>query len=101
MGLLQFWPGGRVPGGSYRDQEPEVLDVGVGMRPEKVGKGQGTGFVAAILTFAHEQFRPRRLRVSIAAFNARSQKVFANLSFKEISRFRRKSDGMEFIQLER
>ncbi|MFN2149938.1 MAG: GNAT family N-acetyltransferase [Anaerolineales bacterium] len=100
-GFCCFGREARVPGGSYRHQEPEVLDVGVGMRPEKVGKGQGTRFVAAILTFAHEQFRPRRLRVSIAAFNARSQKMFANLGFKEISRFRRKSDGMEFIQLER
>jgi RimJ/RimL family protein N-acetyltransferase len=71
------------------------------MHPGLVGQGHGSGFVAAILAFAREAFAPQRFRVTIAAFNERSQRTFRKLGFRETSRFTRDGDGLEFIQLER
>jgi hypothetical protein len=41
MGYCCFGGEARVLGGKYTGNDAEVLDVGLGMKPEKVGKGQG------------------------------------------------------------
>jgi RimJ/RimL family protein N-acetyltransferase len=101
VGFCCFGEDARVPGGVYTRGEPDVLDVGVGMHPELVGKGQGSAFIAAILGFAVKEFNPAAFRVTIAAFNQRSQRVFFGLGFRETGSFDRDGDGMRFVQLER
>lgn len=100
-GYCCFGEQARVPGGDYAQGEPQVLDLGLGMHPQRVGLGSGRAFVDAILAFGREAFSPGRFRVSIAAFNKRSLKTFQNMGFLEGSRFTRKNDGMTFVQLER
>jgi RimJ/RimL family protein N-acetyltransferase len=101
LGFCCFGKEARVPGGNYLDEEPEVLDVGLGMRPEKLGQGYGKSFIGAILAFAMDEFEPVKFRVSIAAFNLRSQRAFLGQGFIEVTRFGRDNDGMEFVQLEK
>ncbi len=81
--------------------KPEVLDVGVGMRPDMTGQGLGCRFVAAVLEFAAQKFAPRILRATIAGFNRRSARVFESLGFERMCRFERLADGLEFWQLEK
>ena len=100
-GYCCFGAEARVPGGAYREGEPDVVDVGLGMHSGMVGKGHGKAFVAAILAFAAGAFKPERIRVTIAAFNERSQRTFLGLGFTKTNRFNRDGDGMEFVQLER
>ena len=100
-GYCCFGEQARVPGGDYAQGEPHVLDVGLGMHPQRVGRGSGKAFVEAILAFARGAFSPGRFRVSIAAFNKRSLKTFQNLGFLEESRFTREKGGKTFVQLER
>jgi RimJ/RimL family protein N-acetyltransferase len=101
LGFCCFGEEARVPGGNYFDQDPGPLDVGLGMRPDKVGHGLGRLFIEAILAFAQNEFGMSKFRVSIASFNLRSQRAFIAQGFKEYIRFRRTSDGMEFTQLQR
>jgi len=101
IGYCCFGSEARVPGGDYHDSEPLVIDLGVGMHPGMVGKGLGTEFVDAILHYATGEFSPERFRVSIAAFNERSQRTFLKLGFVETASFKRVTDGMRFVQLER
>jgi RimJ/RimL family protein N-acetyltransferase len=101
IGYCCFGGEARVPGGDYRDTEPLVIDVGVGMHPGMVGKGLGAAFVDAILHYAAGEFSPERFRVSVAAFNQRSQRTFLKLGFVETASFKRVTDGMRFVQLER
>ncbi|MCO5197746.1 MAG: GNAT family N-acetyltransferase [Anaerolineae bacterium] len=79
-----FGDDGRVPGGDY---DADALDIGIGMRPNLTGQGYGTGLTEAIVTFAVTTFRPKLLRVTIAAFNKRAQRVVENNGFHAISRF--------------
>jgi ribosomal-protein-alanine N-acetyltransferase len=101
IGYCCFGEEAKVLGGDYTASELDVIDVGLGMHPAKVGKGLGKEFIDAIFRFATHEFKPGRLRVTIAAFNLRSQKAFLKSGFVQTHRFLRKGDGVEFVQLER
>jgi RimJ/RimL family protein N-acetyltransferase len=101
IGYCCFGKEARVSGGEYSDLEQLVIDVGIGMHPEMIGKGLGMAFVDTVLRFASEEFNPGRFRASIAAFNKRSQKTFQKLGFIETHNFERDGDGMGFVQFER
>jgi ribosomal-protein-alanine N-acetyltransferase len=101
MGFCCFGQEGRVEGGEYESNEFGTLDVGVGMSPERIGKGLGDDFIRAILKYGLDSFEPTTFRVSIADFNLRSQRAFLSQGFAEVARFNRPSDGMLFIQFER
>ena len=68
----------RVPGLPTDD---EVLDVGVGMRPDLVGRGTGASFAAAFLDFAVTRTAARRFRVVVKDWNARSLRLVERLGF--------------------
>jgi len=100
VGFCCFGLEARVMGGNYMGDD-SILDVGVGMRPDRVGRGDGRDFVDAILSYAMKRFKPRRFRVTIAEFNQRSLKTFLSLGFNETHRFSRLDENLVFIQLER
>ncbi len=91
----------QVPGGEYLVNTPEVLDIGVGMKPNLTGAGRGHKFVSAILEYASERFTPSRFRVTVADFNHRSLKTFGKHGFKESHHFIRELAEIPFTQLER
>lgn len=78
VGFCCFGFEGQVPGGDYA---LEALDVGIGMRPALTGQGLGNEFLAVVLAYAAEEYVPKRLRATIAAFNRRSQRVFQKHGF--------------------
>jgi RimJ/RimL family protein N-acetyltransferase len=101
VGYCCFGVDAQVPGGDYDKGEPDILDVGVGLRPDLTGKGHGFNFVSAILKFAEELYQPEIFRVTVAAFNLRSVKTFQKLGFKETGSFTRDMISLDFVQLER
>ena len=80
FGYCCFGREARVPGVS---EEPGTLDIGYGMRPERVGEGLGRAFVTTIVDFAIEEFSPQQMRVLILSWNHRSRKVAEALGFQE------------------
>lgn len=98
VGYCCFGDDATVPGGDY---SRPALDIGWGMRPDLMGQGRGTAFVAAIVAFAEATYAPPATRVTIAEFNGRSQRVAAANGFVlETGRFAG-PDGMRFVVLER
>ena len=91
----------QVPGGEYLINMPEILDIGVGMKPNLTGVGRGHKFVSAILEYARERFHPDRFRVTIADFNLRSLKTFQSLGFKIQGSFVREMVDIHFFHLEK
>ena len=61
--------------------EPGMLDIGYGMKPERMGGGDGRRFVAAILEFALQCHDPRRLRLFVLDWNEHSRRVAAAHGF--------------------
>ena len=78
LGYCCFGAPARVSGAS---EDPGTLDVGYGLAPCRMGGGQGSRFVAAILEFAHERYHAQSFRLSILDWNERSKKVAARLGF--------------------
>lgn len=91
----------RVPGGEYRLVEPEVLDLGVGLKPSLTGKGLGVLFVQSVLDYGALTYQPQLFRATIAGFNQRSLRTFQNLGFKIQNSFIRELADTEFFQLDR
>ncbi len=97
LGVCNFGADGRVPGGEYDD---DAIDVGIGMRPDLTGQGKGHLYAAAVFAFAHEQYPDSKLRVTIAEFNHRSQRVCEKHGFQVTQRFLRPKDQMPFVIME-
>jgi RimJ/RimL family protein N-acetyltransferase len=100
-GYCCFGLDAQVPGGEYSQNGPEVLDIGVGMKPGLTGRGYGTTFVANILDYGRNTYNPEVFRATIASFNQRSLKTFQNLGFTIKGSFIRELARIEFYQLEK
>ena len=96
-----FGADARVQGGNYRRGEPEVIDLGVGLRPDLTGKGLGKVVIREVMEFALKTYRPKSLRVTIAEFNIRSIRAFQSCGFTRTHRFIRSGGDRAFLQLEK
>ncbi len=94
VAFCSFGADGQVPGGDY---SADALDIGLGVRPDRTGQGEGITYVNQVVDFALATFIPPALRVTIAAFNHRAQRVWQNAGFVEVSRFGRERDQMSFV----
>ena len=92
--FCSFGTDGQVAGGDYRT---EAVDIGMGVRPNLTGCGLGAMFAGVAIDFAQKTFAPPRLRVTIAEFNRRAQKVWERHNFVPVQRFRANYGGRPFI----
>lgn len=80
VGFACFGVEARVPG---LLEQPGVLDVGVGMRPDLTGQGRGRKFAQAVLDHGREVADARVLRAVVQDWNIRSRRLLATLGFAE------------------
>jgi [ribosomal protein S18]-alanine N-acetyltransferase len=97
VGFLCIGEEARVPGIS---EEPDVVDVGVGMHPELVGQGYGARFGEAVL----EHLRTggaSRARAVVQSWNERSIRAARRMGFVETARHVCRQDGrdVEYVVL--
>jgi RimJ/RimL family protein N-acetyltransferase len=97
VGFLCIGEEARVPGIA---EEPDVVDVGVGMRPELVGQGHGARFGEAVL----EHLRTvgaSRARAVVQSWNERSLRTAHRMGFVENARHVCKQNGrdVEYVVL--
>jgi [ribosomal protein S18]-alanine N-acetyltransferase len=85
----------QVPGGDYSE---DALDVGLMVKPELTGRGLGAAFAGEVIKNGIERYVPKKLRVTIAAFNKRAIRTWEKNGFQQTQTFKRMSrDSMEFI----
>jgi RimJ/RimL family protein N-acetyltransferase len=72
-----------------------ALDVGLGMRPDLIGRGLGEEFAHAGLRFAREVYSPPAFRLTVAAFNFRAIRVYERAEFETVERFGAPTLGAE------
>ena len=88
----------------YFDWQGNVVDVGIGLRPELTGHGLGESFLRAQLDYATSQWSPATFRLFVAAWNGRAIRLYERLGFSEVGRQTRHFELVgehEFIQMER
>lgn len=98
VGFCCFGAEARVPGGDY---STPAVDLGLGVRPDLTGRGQGRSYLAAVTGFAERTFEPPALRLTVAAFNARAIRLYHNAGFREVQRFTSTFGGRPFLVMGR
>jgi ribosomal-protein-alanine N-acetyltransferase len=61
----------------------EVVELGIGLRPDLVGRGLGSAFMRAQLEFARARWSPRLFRLHVASWNTRAIRLYEQLGFRE------------------
>ena len=84
VGFVTFGSDGHVPGGDYTS---DALDIGLGIHPTLIGRGNGKRYLSSALTFARATFDVQGLRVTIAANNVRAQRAWTSVGFHETGEF--------------
>jgi [ribosomal protein S18]-alanine N-acetyltransferase len=93
-GYCSFGSDGQVPGGEYSS---EALDIGMGIRPDLVGQGRGRQYAQAVVRYGANQYGAQQLRVTIAEFNKRAQRVWEQLGFEQVEKFVKIGSEEEFV----
>jgi RimJ/RimL family protein N-acetyltransferase len=89
----------RVPGWSYDDSP---LDLGMGLRPDLTGQGQGILFLEAVFAHLGQHFPGVPLRATVASWNQRAIRLTEQAGFQEIARFRSaRAEHLEYVILVR
>ena len=95
--------GGELVGFFQFERGGEVVDVGLGLRPDLTGRGYGLDFVLAGLDFARQRFAPGRFTLSVATFNGRAIRVYERAGFRRGGVYLHETNGgtHEFLAMER
>jgi [ribosomal protein S18]-alanine N-acetyltransferase len=96
--------GGRLDAFWYFDWPGDVVEVGIGLRPELTGRGQGASFLSAQLAYAAGSWHPATFRLFVAAWNGRAIRLYERFGFREVGRETRRFELVgehEFVQMER
>lgn len=68
------------------DKAPDnTIDIGLGMRPDLTGKGNGLEFLKAGIEFIKINYKPDNITLSVATFNQRAIKAYQKIGFKVVS----------------
>lgn len=101
--LVGFFCTGRsaqVPAGDQTGvYKEDCVDIGLGIKPELTGKGQGYYFLSQILAFVKENHRGKDIRLTVATFNKRAIRLYEKAGFRKQGEFSR--EGIDFITMKK
>ena len=81
-GYFCFGQSARIPTAEKDPYAPGALDMGLGMRPDLCGQGQGQKFLTDGLHFAQREFAPKAIRLTVAAGNLRAVRTYSKAGFR-------------------
>tara|TARA_E500000331_G_scaffold133483_1_gene130477 strand:+ start:786 stop:1292 length:507 start_codon:yes stop_codon:yes gene_type:complete len=96
IGFCSYGIDGQVPGGDYTQG---ALDIGLGMRPELTGQGQGSAFFSAVLTHGTTVWSPSQIRLTVASFNRRARRLYEQFGFCYHSEFNDPQTNVHYVIL--
>jgi RimJ/RimL family protein N-acetyltransferase len=82
IGFLCIGAAARVAG---MTEEKDTVDLGVGMRPDLTGRGDGTEFGTVVLRFVEERFPGTAVRAAVQSWNTRSLSLTRSLGFAPLA----------------
>ena len=88
---------------SFRRRDHGVLQIGLGLRPERTGQGLGSAFLQAGLEYARSRFEPAEFVLAVATFNRRAIAVYKRAGFAPVRVFMHSTNDRdwEFVEMRR
>ena len=85
----------------FNKVDNDIIDIGLGMKPNLTGSGRGVEFLKSGLDFAKFTYNPDQITLSVATFNHRAIKVYKTVGFVEMQTFMQDTNGssFEFIKM--
>ncbi len=77
-------------------RDGEIVDVGLGLRPDLTGRGIGLPFLLAGLDFARATLSPTTFRLAVATFNRRAIRVYERAGFERGRVYMHHTNGGEY-----
>lgn len=84
-------------------QDNQMVEIGLGLRPDLTGRGLGLAFLQAGLAFAQQQFFTGKWSLGVATFNQRAIRVYERAGFIPLNTFLQRTNGgtYEFLRMVR
>jgi ribosomal-protein-alanine N-acetyltransferase len=88
---------------SFKRRDQRTLEIGLGLHPERTGRGLGGIFLQAGLDYARSRFEPGQFVLSVATFNRRAITVYERAGFTAVRVFMHSTNGgdWEFVEMQR
>ena len=88
---------------SCKPRPAGILEIGLGLHPEKTGRGHGGAFLDAGLEYARRRFAPEQFALSVATFNRRAITVYERAGFAPVRVYMHSTNGgqWEFVEMRR
>jgi ribosomal-protein-alanine N-acetyltransferase len=90
VGFYCFGECARVPSGKdsgvYKDEA--IVDIGIGLRPDLCGKGNGLEFLRKCTVLGENLYLCKNFRITVSKFNKRAIAVYKKFGFREQTAFR-------------
>lgn len=67
---------------AYQGGDDDVMDLGIGVRPDLTGRGLGSRFLARVLREVTEHHPTATIRLTVATFNQRAIKLYQRFGFR-------------------
>lgn len=85
----------------FSQLDDRTVDIGLGMRPDLTGSGNGFDFFRSGMEFAKLTYQATILTLSVATFNERAIRLYKKVGFVEESTFMQQTNGSnyEFIKM--
>ncbi|MCR1898862.1 GNAT family N-acetyltransferase [Irregularibacter muris] len=81
----------------------DIVDMGLGIKPELTGKGLGQKFLLEILNYIYKNHSAKIIRLGVASFNHRAKKVYEKVGFRQTKIYEQATNGSvyEFIEMKK
>lgn len=80
-----------------------IVDIGLGIKPELTGKGLGQSFLLEILDYIRKNYSAKTVRLGVVSFNNRAKKVYEKVGFKQTRIYDQPTNGSvyQFIEMKK
>lgn len=96
-GYVCFGHSGQIPIAQRNLYTNDMVDIGVGLRPDLCGEGRGFEFLTKAIDFVQHNKQVTALRLTVALFNQRAISVYKRAGFRCINIVKHALTNKEFL----